>query len=197
MIVGLIRHGLTDWNAIGRIQGRSDIPLNAEGRRQAALLADRLAAEPLKWDFVITSGLSRAEETGRIIAKKLGIPVYDPDSRLLERSFGKAEGLTLDERESLFGKEWDKQEIGQEKEQEVRSRALSFMADLAERFHDKNVLVVAHGGLLAQLYLALYEDRQKERIGNLSLTVLEKQAEDWEIRLFNCTKHLQQAACES
>ncbi|WP_223066643.1 histidine phosphatase family protein [Paenibacillus caui] len=194
MIVGLIRHGLTDWNAIGKIQGRSDIPLNNEGRRQAKLLADRLVQEPLKWDFVITSGLSRAQETGEIIAEALKIPVYDPDSRLLERSFGKAEGLTQSERESLWGKEWDMQELGQEKESEVQSRALAFMADLAKRFPHSNVLVVTHGGLLAQLYMGLYKSKYKERIGNLSLSILEKQEAEWEIVLFNCTKHLTSAA---
>lgn len=191
MIVGLIRHGLTDWNAIGKIQGRSDIPLNDEGRRQAGLLAKRLLAEPVKWDFIITSGLVRAEETGQIIASELGIPLYDPDSRLVERSFGKAEGLTAEERETLWGKEWDKQELGQEKVEEVRERALAFMEDLASRFPDKRVLVVSHGGLLAQLYLALYEDKHTERIGNLSLTILEKQEENWDMLLYNCTKHLE------
>ncbi|ANS74844.1 phosphoglycerate kinase [Paenibacillus yonginensis] len=190
MIVGLIRHGLTDWNAKGKIQGRSDIPLNEEGRQQARLLAERLAAEPQKWDFVITSGLSRAQETGEIIASRLSIPVYDPDSRLLERSFGKAEGLTADERETLWGADWDTQALGQETVEEVQQRALSFMEDLAERFPDKNVLVVSHGGLLAQLYRILYQDQYRERIGNLSLTVLEKKDKNWDLVLYNCTRHL-------
>lgn len=192
MLVGLIRHGLTDWNALGKIQGRTDIPLNDEGRRQAARLADRLLKEPYHWDFLITSGLSRAEETGKILADRLGIPVYDPDSRLLERSFGQAEGLTAEERETLWGKEWSRHEIGQEKDAEVQSRALSFMADLAERFDDKNVLVVSHGGLLAQLYTAFYQDKHTERIGNLSLTLLEKDNEQWALKLYNCTRHLEE-----
>jgi 2,3-bisphosphoglycerate-dependent phosphoglycerate mutase len=190
MIVGLIRHGLTDWNALGKVQGRSDIPLNEEGRQQARRLAERLTTDSWKWDFVITSGLSRAQETGQIIADTLDIPVYDPDSRLLERSFGQAEGLTAEERESLWGTDWDQQPLGQESLEDVRRRALAFMEDLAERFPDRNVLVVSHGGLLAQLYRVLYEDKHHERIGNLSLTVLEKSNNNWDMVLYNCTRHL-------
>ncbi|WP_068785275.1 histidine phosphatase family protein [Paenibacillus phocaensis] len=198
MLVGLIRHGLTDWNAIGRIQGQSDIPLNDEGRRQAGLLGKRLKEEgEYRWDFVLTSNLSRARETGAILAETLGIPLYDPDSRLMERSFGQVEGMTLAERETLWGKDWDQHDLGQEKEAEIRERALSFMADLAERYPSNNVLVVSHGGLLAQLYIALYQEKCQERIGNLSLTILEKNEQSWEMRLYNCTRHLQESIKES
>lgn len=193
MLVGLVRHGLTDWNQAGRIQGQSDIPLNDEGRSQARRLARRLQEESeYRWDFVITSGLSRAQETGSIIAEVLQIPLYDPDSRLMEKAFGQAEGLTHTERETLWGIDWDQQDLGQEKDEAIRERALSFMSDLAQRYPDKQVLVVSHGGLLAQLYIALYEQTYMERIGNLSLTVLEKQAEHWDMRLYNCTRHLQE-----
>ncbi|USB34783.1 histidine phosphatase family protein [Paenibacillus sp. YPG26] len=192
MLVGLIRHGLTDWNALGKIQGQSDIPLNEEGRRQASLLARRLKDEPYKWDFVITSGLSRAQESGEIIAAELGIPVYDPDSRLMERAFGQVEGMTSEERETLWGIDWRLQDLGQEKDQEVQARALAFLTELGERYADKNVLVISHGGLLAQLYTALYQDMLTERIGNLSLTILEKSEHTWEARLYNCLKHLQE-----
>lgn len=84
----------------GENQGQSDIPLNDEGRRQALMLAERLQRESGErpWDFIITSGLSRAQETGAIIAEILQIPVYDPDSRLMERAFGQIEGLTSEER---------------------------------------------------------------------------------------------------
>ncbi|GIP20088.1 histidine phosphatase family protein [Paenibacillus sp. J22TS3] len=192
MLVGLIRHGLTDWNALGKIQGQSDIPLNEEGRKQAALLAERLKNEPYSWDFVITSGLLRAQETGEIIAASLDIPVYDPDSRLMERAFGQVEGLTAAERETLWGLDWKLKDLGQEKDQEVQARALAFLTELGERYSNKNVLVVSHGGLLAQLYRALYQDKFTERIGNLSLTILEKNEQAWEPRLYNCLKHLQE-----
>ncbi|MNJ39399.1 histidine phosphatase family protein [Paenibacillus bouchesdurhonensis] len=193
MIVGLIRHGLTDWNAAGKIQGQSDIPLNDEGRKQAVRLAERLKYESdtQPWDFIITSGLSRAQETGLIIADILGIPVYDPDSRLMERAFGQIEGLTSEERESLWGKDWNTLDLGQEKDEDIRKRALEFMEELNGRYPDKHILVVSHGALLAQLYIALYDNKYTERIGNLSLTIVEKKERDWNLLLYNCTRHLE------
>lgn len=193
MIVGLIRHGITDWNAEGRIQGQSDIPLNDEGRAQARLLADRLQQEDYTWDFVITSGLSRAQETGEIIAAKLGIPVYEPDIRIKERSFGLAEGLTAAEREAKWGKEWDVQDLGQEQNVDIQKRALEFMQDLSAKHPDSNILVVSHGAFLAQLYIAMYDNKYTERIGNLSLTMIEKQEQEWKLLLYNCTRHLEEA----
>ncbi|MNJ42241.1 histidine phosphatase family protein [Paenibacillus fonticola] len=193
MIVGLIRHGLTDWNAAGKIQGQSDIPLNDEGRKQAVNLAERLKQESdvRPWDFIITSGLSRAQETGEIIARILDIPLYDPDSRLMERAFGQVEGLTSEERETLWGKDWHELELGQEKETDIRKRALAFMEEMYERYPDSRMLVISHGALLAQLYTALYDNKCIERIGNLSLTIVERTERDWDLLLYNCTKHLE------
>lgn len=192
MLVGLIRHGLTDWNKIGRIQGQSDIPLNDEGRRQAHMLAERLLKEEYKWDFVITSNLSRAQETGAIIADALKIPLYDPDSRLVEKAFGKAEGMTATERETLWGTDWNQHDLGQERDEAIQERALSFLKELGEKYCDSNVLVISHGGLLAQLFTALYKNKCTERIGNLSLTILEKNDHNWDMRLYNCTRHLEE-----
>lgn len=192
MLIGLIRHGQTDWNVVGRIQGQSDIPLNAEGRRQAHMLADRLLEEHYRWDCCITSGLSRAQETGEIIAAKLGIPLLQPDSRIRERAYGQVEGLTAAERESRWGKEWNLLDLGQEKDQELQARALAFMEDLSVNNPEKSILVVSHGGFLAQLYTALYKDKYTERIGNLSLTILEKKEKDWNPLLYNCTRHILQ-----
>ncbi len=198
MLVGLVRHGLTDWNAAGRIQGQSDIPLNEEGRRQARLLAARLLdGQEYDWDYVITSGLMRAEETGKIIADKLDIPLLDPDARIKERAFGQVEGLTALERETKWGKEWNLLELGQEKEEDIRTRALAFLGELGDKYGDSNVLVVTHGGLLAQLFTALYKDQCTQRIGNLSLTVLEKSEMEWALRLYNCTRHLEEIIEES
>jgi broad specificity phosphatase PhoE len=190
MMIGLIRHGQTDWNVLGRIQGQSDIPLNDDGRRQAELLSERLLNEPYVWDFLISSNLSRAEETGRIIASKLHIPMLKPDSRLNERSFGQVEGLTLTEREQKWGQDWHLQELGQEKDLEIQSRGLTFMEDMWNTYPDKNILIITHGGFLAQLYRAMYKDRYSERIGNLSLTILEKKELEWVPLLYNCTQHL-------
>ncbi|ASA22909.1 histidine phosphatase family protein [Paenibacillus donghaensis] len=192
MLIGLIRHGLTDWNAAGRIQGQSDIPLNNEGRKQAELLGERLLQEPYHWDYCVTSSLSRAAETGQIIAAKLGIPLLEPDHRIRERAYGQVEGLTAAERELKWGKEWNQLSLGQETDEQLQVRALAFMEDIAAQHPDRNVLVISHGGFLAQLYIALYKDKYSERLGNLSLTILEKQEQDWNPLLYNCTSHILQ-----
>ncbi|WP_151734645.1 histidine phosphatase family protein ['Paenibacillus yunnanensis' Narsing Rao et al. 2020] len=192
MLIGLVRHGLTDWNALGKIQGQSDIPLNDEGRRQAELLGDRLLQEPYRWDYCVTSSLCRAAETGQIIAAKLNIPLLEPDHRIRERAYGQVEGLTALERETKWGKDWNLLELGQESDAHLQLRGRAFLEDLSVRYPDSNVLVVSHGGFLAQLYTALYKDKYTERIGNLSLTILEKKELDWNPLLYNCTRHLLQ-----
>lgn len=192
MLIGLIRHGLTDWNAIGKIQGQSDIPLNDEGRMQAAMLADRLLQEPYRWDYCITSNLSRAAETGKIIADKLGIPLLEPDERIRERAYGQVEGLTAAQREEKWGKDWGQLSLGQETDEQLQARALAFMEDISAKHPGRNILVISHGGFLAQLYIALYKDKYSERIGNLSLTILEKKEKQWNPILYNCTRHILQ-----
>ncbi|MCE3201912.1 histidine phosphatase family protein [Paenibacillus sonchi] len=192
MLIGLIRHGLTDWNAEGRIQGQSDIPLNDEGRRQAEMLGERLLQETYRWDYCITSSLSRAAETGKIIAAKLGIPLLEPDERIRERAYGQVEGMTAAQREEKWGKDWNLLPLGQESDEQLQARALAFMEEIAALYPDKNLLVISHGGFLAQLYIALYKDKYSERLGNLSLTILEKKEKEWNPLLYNCTRHILQ-----
>ncbi|WP_433754259.1 histidine phosphatase family protein [Paenibacillus amylolyticus] len=190
MRIGLIRHGLTDWNAAGRIQGQTDIPLNGEGREQAERLGRRLLTEEYQWDYIITSGLSRAQETGEIISKLLNVPLLESDARLKERAFGQIEGLTSEERVARWGKSWETLDLGQEQIADIQIRALAFLEDLWSDYPDQNVLIVTHGAFLANLLTALFKDRYTERIGNLSLTILEKERDDWSPLLYNCTRHL-------
>ena len=99
----LIRHGETDWNAAGRWQGHSDIPLNDNGRRQSQALAQRLAAWPIQ--ALYTSDLKRAKETADIIAHSHEItPVLD--AALRERYGGFFQGLTGEEIRSTYAAQW-------------------------------------------------------------------------------------------
>jgi len=100
-----VRHGLTDWNAAGRLQGRLDVPLNDIGRVQAArcgeILRDLFARDgrqPTQFDYV-SSPLERARETMDLMRETLGLapPGYQIDARLAELSFGEWEGLTYAE----------------------------------------------------------------------------------------------------
>jgi broad specificity phosphatase PhoE len=101
----LARHGETEWNALGRLQGATDIPLDASGRAQAEALGASLRAEGIV--SVTTSDLSRARQTGEIAGTALGLtaaPVIDHELR--ERSFGIFEGLTRDELEANHAEAW-------------------------------------------------------------------------------------------
>jgi broad specificity phosphatase PhoE len=136
----LVRHGETDWNAEGKLQGHTDRPLNEYGRRQAQTLADRLAGESI--DAVYASDLSRARETAEIVGEKLGLTVaVDPDLR--EKNWGNWEGLTSDERLHIA--------YEGETSEDHRERTLRAVQRIVERHPDERIVVVTHGGSLRRL----------------------------------------------
>jgi len=193
MRIGLIRHGKTDWNALGKIQGQTDIPLNQEGIQQAEALAARLYREQQQvkhkqWDAVISSDLLRAAETARIIAAKLDIPLLPSDSRLRERYFGEVEGTTEAERLARWGKEWRQMELGQETNEELRTRALACVHELVSK--GRNILAVTHGSLLAQLLRGMCDNLEDKPIVNMAYSIMERSGDGWQPLLHNCTLHL-------
>jgi len=119
--IGLIRHGVTDWNNLGRAQGISDIPLNEEGVKQTKALANRLSKE--KWDLIISSNLLRARQTAELIQKSLGTASVFTDERIREINCGLIEGTTEDERVARWGVNWREQDLGMEEIQIVAERA--------------------------------------------------------------------------
>jgi broad specificity phosphatase PhoE len=140
----LVRHGETDWNADGRLQGQTDRPLSDFGRRQARQLAAELTEEDL--EAIYSSDLSRARETAQIVAERLGLPVLlDPDLR--EKDWGTWEGLTAVER--------DRVEFVGESTEEHQERILRALRRIAERHTgDGRVLVVTHGGSMRRVQTA-------------------------------------------
>jgi broad specificity phosphatase PhoE len=139
-----VRHGETDWNAEGRLQGQTDRPLNDYGRRQARELAARLAGDGVA--ALYASDLSRAKETAEIVGAELGLPVVvDPDLR--ERNWGTWEGLTPAERDAVAF-------VG-ETPQEHRERTMRAVRRIAERHPDQTVVVVTHGGSLRRIQAAV------------------------------------------
>jgi Fructose-2,6-bisphosphatase len=96
-----IRHGETDWNVAGRMQGQQDIPLNATGRKQSEQLSGKLlklVEAPEKLDYIV-SPMRRTRETADILMHKAGLDPasYKVDPRLREITFGEWEGLTWKE----------------------------------------------------------------------------------------------------
>ena len=140
----LVRHGETDWNAEGKLQGHTDRPLNDYGRRQAKALANRLADERI--DALYASDLSRARETAEILGEQLGLAVVvDPDLR--EKNWGNWEGLTSDERLHI--------EYEGETSEAHRERTLSAVQRIVERHPEGRIVVVTHGGSLRRLQAAV------------------------------------------
>ena len=86
----IIRHGKTDWNVLHKLQGRTDVPLNDEGRQMAE--AARTEYQDVHFDICFCSPLIRAKETAEILLKGRNIPILT-DERLAEMGFGSYEGL--------------------------------------------------------------------------------------------------------
>ncbi|QSB22431.1 histidine phosphatase family protein [Curtobacterium sp. 24E2] len=139
----LVRHGETDWNAQRRIQGSTDIPLNDTGRRQAAEAAELLTRR--QFDAVVASPLSRAAETGAIIADRLGLAAPVPYAGLAERSYGEAEGLTDTEVTTKYPHD----DIpGRESRSALLARITETLGEIAVRFDGGVVVVATHGAVI-------------------------------------------------
>lgn len=157
----LVRHGETDWNREGRLQGGQDIPLNDLGRNQAAEAAGRLKAlEPAYADLdYIGSPMQRARETMDILRRELTLPAgeYRIDDRLRELTFGEWEGFTWRdirkaEREQAHLRERDKWGFvppGGESYRMLAERVRPVLEELK-----RETVIVSHGGV-ARAILAL------------------------------------------
>ena len=91
----IIRHGETDWNKVKRIQGQTDIPLNAYGEELARITAEGL--KDVQFDYIFSSPLIRAYKTAEILRGSRNVEILT-DERLKEMDFGTYEGTTKDER---------------------------------------------------------------------------------------------------
>jgi probable phosphoglycerate mutase len=189
-----IRHGLTDWNSAGRLQGRNDVPINATGQVQAAhcgdILRDLFSCDgllPEQCDYV-SSPLGRARETMEILRATLGLPPgdYAIDARLAEISFGEWEGLSYADvikrdPDVVARREADKwlfRPPGGETYQEVAERVGAWHASLR-----RDCVVAAHGGtaraLIAVLKIAPPEEAVHHSIDQGLVYVFEGNRLTW------------------
>lgn len=201
----LIRHGETDWNNEGRMQGSIDMPLNARGIEQAGKLAARLVAEE-QIEVLYTSPLARARVTAEIIGQAFRLAPI-PDPRLVERSIGKLEGLTLQEVETLYPKVYRawREDTARvvfpegEDQVEFQQRVLSFLDTIRSR-PERQVAVVTHGGTLSMFLATLIGlDIQKRfpfRFDNTSLSKVNLTRRQPRVELLNDTCHLRPAIPE-
>lgn len=185
-ILTLVRHGETDWNSGGRIQGSTDIPLNDTGRAQARELAETLAAEYAGREvLVVSSDLSRAAETADLIAAALSTTVSLRMPGLQERSYGDAEGMDAPAFYETYGP-WHAADVpGAETWPVVRERALAALAEAVASAPDGvDVIAVAHGALIREVILFATDGafpREGERLPNCSATTFRLDGQGWEM----------------
>lgn len=176
----IVRHGETEWNADARVQGFSDIPMNDAGRAQVHLTARELAGE--KISAVYASDLSRARETGEIVAAPHGLPLQILPA-LRERCWGIWEGRSMPELAAedpanyakLQAGDWVSPE-GSEDYDDVQTRIVGAMEQIAAAHADETVVVATHGGpvkvFTAWVLGAPVAAHHKMRIGNASVTTV-------------------------
>jgi len=143
-LIALVRHGETEWNRLGKVQGHSDIPLNDAGRAQAAGAGEALRGGD--YGLLVSSPLGRANETAEIIGRAVGLEVSATYDGLKERFYGVAEGMTASEYYASFP---DRQATNAETVDELTARALDTLREIAASAGGRDVIAVAHGGLIA------------------------------------------------
>lgn len=141
----VIRHGQTDWNKEGRIQGQVNVPLNEVGEAQARAAHEEIKDK--KFDAVFCSPLLRTKQTCQIAYGGDGV-IFD--DRLMERDFGANEGVKRAEVDfEAFWTEGSKEntECGETIAQ-MTDRVVDFLDMLCRDYKDKDVLAVTHGGVI-------------------------------------------------
>ncbi|KAM7263445.1 hypothetical protein ACFE04_001128 [Oxalis oulophora] len=196
----VVRHGETEWNADGRLQGHLDVMLNDVGRQQAVLVAERLSREP-RISAVYSSDLKRASETAETIATRCGVQevVRDPDLR--ERHLGELQGLVYKEAsvsnpkacQAVSSHRTDK-EIpgGGESIDQLFHRCSSAMERISQKHKGERVVVVTHGGVVRSLYdRACPNGRSKGKVLNTSINIFHlSDPNKWVLKSWGDVGHL-------
>ena len=151
-LLAVIRHGPTEWNELGKIQGRTDIPLSERGKVVIRRLQLPDFVSEIDW---ITSPLSRAIETGKL----LGITEMLIDDRLVETNWGDWEGQVLRDLRAKYGQEMlnnekrglDLTPPGGESPRQVCQRLQPLLLDIAASHQQKIIGAITHKGVIRSL----------------------------------------------
>jgi probable phosphoglycerate mutase len=180
MEIWFVRHGETDWNLDQRVQGWSDIPLNATGVNQAEQLA--LQLREVRFDRIYSSDLGRAMSTAERLARGRDIAVV-PDVRLRERRKGEAEGVVFDDIPARFPHGIK----GEESDAALENRLFAALRDIeATKTRAERVLCVSHGGAIRKIAEVLGQQKLPY-INNGSITRLASLQDGWSILGINET----------
>lgn len=179
------RHGQTEWNKAGIMQGYLNSDLSTEGREQAKVLADSL--KDIEFDHIYSSDLGRAYDTAMFVAKDRGMEV-EKMSEFKEKHFGVWQGMKIadvldqfpEQADAFFNNpaKYDHEEIRSESLQQALDRMIQGVDLLREKHDDETILVVSHGTVL-KLYFNYLEGkhinelRESEIMSNSSFRVVE------------------------
>ena len=179
MTFAFIRHGQTDWNRDDKLQGSSDIPLNALGRQQARQAAAVLAGGG--WQVIVSSPLLRARETAEIMARELSIDLGPSYAEFVERDYGAREGTSSSETMA----QWPRRDYpGAESLDSVVVRGLAGLAKVWDDFGDRHVVIVCHGTII-RYTLAALAGHPIDGIRNGSISTVERIGDDWQVLTVN------------
>jgi broad specificity phosphatase PhoE len=177
-----IRHGETEWNVAGRIQGQTDVPLSPRGRAQARELAERLGGSQVA--AIWSSDLRRALDTAAPLADRLGLELHVTRA-LRERDFGDDEGKHDDEvwplRPLAYWRDPDTAHPNGETRRDVWNRVAAFLDELLADPPAEEIALVTHGGPI-RLGIAYLQREEIESIvwrevANVSVTTVELELE--------------------
>jgi 2,3-bisphosphoglycerate-dependent phosphoglycerate mutase len=205
--LALVRHGETEWNSAGIVQGTLDSPLSARGQAQAQALVRAFADEPI--DRIYSSDLGRTQATIAPLAAARGLKVH-LDPRLRERAYGVLEGHTWASVEANFAAAYarlsarDIHFAPPEGESAVafHERVMAAMRDIVIEAAGQRVLVVSHGGSIGTVYRFVrempLEAKRDYALFNASINRFRVVEERWHLDVWGDTSHLEgDAAPES
>ena len=156
-MIYFVRHGQTELNKLGKLQGHKDIELNDEGRMQAQIVKEKLSG--VKFDKVFSSPLKRAKETAQIICNKEAVV----DNRLIERFNGELEGKLKAEIKTFPDfNDPNETRFGIETLNSFKNRINDFLDEITKNYKNKNVLVVTHAGVC--LYVRCYFEGEPDGV---------------------------------
>ena len=174
MILYVVRHGETEKNKYGLIQGQTECDLSKNGIEKAKELIP--IVRNLKIDVVISSPWKRAYDTASIITE--GKYPINIDDRMIERNWGLCEGASIDDVDTV--KCWNfflnTGDNGIEKVQDLLKRVSEFLEDIKNKYPDKNVLVASHSAILRAIHYCLHnipEDGDMSKIDIPNLRIIE------------------------
>jgi broad specificity phosphatase PhoE len=197
----IVRHGETEWNKEGRMQGRLNSNLTPRGEKHAMLLGERL--KDTEFAHIISSPSGRALETVQLIKGNRDIPIIT-DERIMEMNLGSWQGMRHDDLKKQYPNEYeqfinepdDHQIEGAESLAEMSNRATAFLTDVKKSRDNGNLLVVTHGRFISALYAVFKEVELKDiwagpTVQGTSLTIVKMDQEQYEVLLEADMGHIQ------